>query len=55
MVIQETIKSEANKPLDGFSGDKVWNFHVWNEIWVKGTGHWPAEYSGLDQKPQNTW
>ena len=46
MITLETIKSETNEPLEGFSGDSVWNFHVWNEIWVKGTGHWPAEYSG---------
>ena len=42
-------KSETNEPLEGFSGDSVWNFHVWNEIWVKGTGHWPEEYKGFGQ------
>ena len=46
MATLATIKSETNEPLEGFSGDSVWNFHVWNEMWVKGTGHWPVEYSG---------
>ena len=49
----ETLKSETNEPLEGFSGDLVWNFHVWNDIWVRGTGHWPAEYSG-NLKPKFT-
>jgi len=56
MTIDKFI-SEANEPLDGFSDDSVWNFHVWNEIWVKGTGHWPAEYSGwaaIDATPQES-
>ena len=49
----ETLKSETNEPLEGFSGDSIWNFHVWNDIWVRGTGHWPAEYSG-NLKPKFT-
>ena len=45
----ETIISETNEPVEEMSNDSVWNFHVWNEIWVKGTGHWPEEYKGFGQ------
>ena len=35
--------------------DSVWNFHVWNEVWLNGSGHWPADYAGwaaCDATPQ---
>ena len=41
--------------MEGLSSDSVWNFHVWNEVWLKGTGHWPEKYAGwaaVDATPQ---
>ena len=38
-------------------GDSVWNFHVWNEVFLRGTGHWPEKYAGwaaVDATPQES-
>ena len=38
-------------------GDSVWNFHVWNEVFLRGTGHWPDKYAGwaaVDATPQES-
>ena len=46
---------EDNEKIEGLSGDSVWNFHVWNEAWLNGTGHWPKKYAGwaaIDATPQ---
>ena len=53
MTIDDFV-DENNKTLKK-SGDSVWNFHVWNEVWLKGTSHWPVEYAGwaaVDATPQ---
>jgi transglutaminase-like putative cysteine protease len=53
MTIDDFV-DENNEDLK-ISGDSVWNFHVWNEVWLKGTSHWPAEYAGwaaVDATPQ---
>ena len=35
---------------------KTWNFHCWNEIYIRGLGlYWPEEYDGwcaIDATPQ---
>jgi len=53
MTIDEFVDKEGSDVHE--NGDSVWNFHVWNEIWVKGTGHWEAKYAGwaaVDATPQ---
>ena len=35
---------------------KVWNYHCWNEVYIKGPKFWPNEYDGwsvIDATPQN--
>ena len=46
---------EDNELIDDLYDDSSWNFHVWNEIWVEGKGHWPRIYAGwavIDATPQ---
>ena len=46
---------ENNEDLEGHNDDSCWNFHVWNEIFITGKGHWPANYAGwaaIDSTPQ---
>ena len=46
---------ENNEDLEGHNDDSCWNFHVWNEIFITGKGHWPANYAGwaaIDATPQ---
>lgn len=55
MTIDEYV-DEKNEKLD-VSGDSVWNFHVWNEVWLKGSGHWEEIYAGwavIDATPQES-
>ncbi|XP_076449459.1 hemocyte protein-glutamine gamma-glutamyltransferase-like [Babylonia areolata] len=45
---------ENGNPLKGRSRDSVWNFHVWNEVWMV-RGELPAGYGGwqaCDATPQ---
>ncbi|CAG5098814.1 Oidioi.mRNA.OKI2018_I69.XSR.g15999.t3.cds [Oikopleura dioica] len=54
MTIDDFV-DEKNNEVKGLSSDSVWNFHVWNEVWLRGTGHWPAVYAGwaaVDATPQ---
>uniref|UniRef100_UPI00358EFDF0 protein-glutamine gamma-glutamyltransferase K n=1 Tax=Myxine glutinosa TaxID=7769 RepID=UPI00358EFDF0 len=47
---------EDEKPIARLNGDSVWNFHVWNDCWMKrpdlpeGCGGWQA----IDATPQET-
>ncbi|XP_064598834.1 uncharacterized protein LOC135465525 [Liolophura sinensis] len=46
--------SEAMEPLSDFNKDSVWNFHVWNEVWM-ARPDLPAGYGGwqaIDATPQ---
>ncbi|XP_047544749.1 annulin-like isoform X1 [Vanessa atalanta] len=52
----DIIKDEEGNTLEEFTRDSVWNYHVWNEVWMDrpdlGT-----EYSGwqaIDSTPQET-
>lgn len=46
--------SESGDPIEELNGDSIWNFHVWNDIWMarpdlpKGYGGWQA----IDATPQ---
>ena len=54
MTIDDFV-DEKNNEVKGLSSDSVWNFHVWNEVYIRGTGHWPAVYAGwaaVDATPQ---
>lgn len=56
MTIDEYVH-ENNEELKDLKTDSVWNFHVWNEVWLKGTGHWEAKYAGwaaIDATPQES-
>ncbi|NXG70744.1 TGM4 glutamyltransferase, partial [Baryphthengus martii] len=46
--------NEQGKKLDSMSFDSVWNFHVWNDVWMKRTDL-PAGFDGwqtIDATPQ---
>ncbi|KAM8793634.1 protein-glutamine gamma-glutamyltransferase K-like [Eudromia elegans] len=47
---------EAMRPLERLNTDSVWNFHVWNDCWMKRPDL-PSGYDGwqvLDATPQET-
>jgi len=47
---------EDDRPIDYLNRDSIWNFHVWNESWMKRPDL-PPEYSGwqvIDSTPQET-
>lgn len=53
MTIDKYIHHNTNENLGG--RDSIWNFHVWNEVWLKGAGHWEEKYAGwaaIDATPQ---
>ncbi|CAG2185515.1 TGM1 [Mytilus edulis] len=47
--------SESGEPIEKLNEDSVWNFHVWNDVWMArpdlppGYGGWQA----IDATPQN--
>ncbi|XP_010022365.1 PREDICTED: protein-glutamine gamma-glutamyltransferase 4, partial [Nestor notabilis] len=46
--------NELGEKLNGMSTDSVWNFHVWNDVWMKRTDL-PAGFDGwqaIDSTPQ---
>ncbi|KAF8788081.1 Annulin like protein [Argiope bruennichi] len=46
---------EEGEPLDKLNIDSVWNFHVWNEVWMERPDLEPGGYSGwqaIDATPQ---
>ncbi|XP_061320474.1 protein-glutamine gamma-glutamyltransferase 4 [Pezoporus flaviventris] len=46
--------NELGEKLNGMSLDSVWNFHVWNDVWMKRTDL-PAGFDGwqaIDSTPQ---
>ncbi|KAL5022640.1 hypothetical protein ScPMuIL_001795 [Solemya velum] len=51
-----TIDKYSRDGEDGYSPDSVWNFHVWNEVWMdridlpEGYGGWQV----IDATPQET-
>ncbi|XP_069102902.1 LOW QUALITY PROTEIN: hemocyte protein-glutamine gamma-glutamyltransferase-like [Argopecten irradians] len=48
---------EEGKPMEEFNGDSVWNFHVWNDVWMARPDLKDQEYGGwqaLDSTPQET-
>lgn len=52
----DIIKDEEGNTLDEFTRDSVWNYHVWNEVWMERPDL-GSEYSGwqaLDGTPQET-
>ncbi|XP_037297754.1 annulin isoform X2 [Manduca sexta] len=52
----DIIKDEEGTTLDEFTRDSVWNYHVWNEVWMERPDL-GAEYGGwqaLDSTPQET-
>ncbi|CAB3230840.1 unnamed protein product [Arctia plantaginis] len=52
----DIIKDDEGNTLEEFSNDSVWNYHVWNEVWMERPDL-GSEYSGwqaLDSTPQET-
>merc|ERR1711892_67635 len=48
---------ENNEDIEEHNSDSCWNFHVWNEIFITGKGHWPSKYAGwaaIDSTPQES-
>ena len=48
---------ENNADIEEHNDDSVWNFHVWNEVFLTGRGHWPSTYAGwaaVDATPQES-
>ena len=48
---------ENNGDIEEHNDDSVWNFHVWNEVFLTGRGHWPSTYAGwaaVDATPQES-
>ena len=48
----EELDSRDNPEI---GSDSIWNFHVWNEVFLRGRGHWPEIYAGwaaVDATPQ---
>ncbi|KAG8198472.1 hypothetical protein JTE90_022202 [Oedothorax gibbosus] len=46
---------EEGEPLEKLNIDSVWNFHVWNEVWMERPDLEPGGYSGwqaIDATPQ---
>ncbi|XP_002937793.3 protein-glutamine gamma-glutamyltransferase 4 [Xenopus tropicalis] len=49
--------NESGEPLSHMNKDSVWNFHVWNEVWMKRTDL-PQGYDGwqvIDATPQERY
>ena len=45
------------KVLDGWTSDSVWNFHVWNDVWMRRSGDGTGSADGwqaVDATPQET-
>ena len=38
MTIDEYVATDQTDLVHFPSDDSVWNFHVWNEVWLRGTG-----------------
>ncbi|RVE54165.1 hypothetical protein evm_001288 [Chilo suppressalis] len=50
----DIIQDEDGTILDNFTSDSVWNYHVWNEVWMERPDLGP-EYGGwqaIDSTPQ---
>ncbi|KFM78740.1 Annulin, partial [Stegodyphus mimosarum] len=46
---------EDGEPIENLNIDSVWNFHVWNEVWMERPDLEPGGYSGwqaIDATPQ---
>ena len=46
---------ENNEDIEENNSDSCSNFHVWNEVFITGQGHWPAKHAGwaaIDATPQ---
>ncbi|XP_069105715.1 annulin-like [Argopecten irradians] len=53
----DTIIDENGMPLSEYNSDSVWNFHVWNDVWMARPDLENKEYGGwqaLDSTPQET-
>ena len=55
MVIDSYVSDDISELKNFSNDDSIWNFHVWNEVFVRGKGHWPEKYAGWaadDATPQ---
>ena len=55
MVIDSYVSDDISELKNFSNDDSIWNFHVWNEVFVRGKGHWPENYAGwaaVDATPQ---
>ncbi|XP_069102220.1 protein-glutamine gamma-glutamyltransferase K-like [Argopecten irradians] len=53
----DVILDEYGMPMDEYNSDSVWNFHVWNDVWMARPDLGSKDYGGwqaLDSTPQET-
>ncbi|KOB66015.1 Annulin [Operophtera brumata] len=52
----DIIKDDDGNTLDEFTRDSVWNYHVWNEVWMErpDLGNEYGGWQAIDATPQET-
>ena len=51
----DTFVGSDGKIMEELNSDSIWNFHVWNEVWMERPDLAPEEYHGwqaIDATPQ---
>ena len=51
----DTFVGDDGKVLEEMNSDSIWNFHVWNEVWMQRPDLEPGDYGGwqaIDATPQ---
>ena len=51
----DTFIGSDGKVLEDLNSDSIWNFHVWNEVWMQRPDLEPGDYGGwqaIDATPQ---
>lgn len=51
----DTFIGDDGNVMDELSSDSIWNFHVWNEVWMERPDLEPGGYGGwqaIDATPQ---
>jgi len=51
----DTFVGDDGKVIADLNRDSIWNFHVWNEVWMERPDLEPGDYGGwqsIDATPQ---
>lgn len=51
----DTFIGDDGKVMEELNSDSIWNFHVWNEVWMERPDLEPGNYGGwqaIDATPQ---